>query len=437
MLLRLARSVIAALPLSSRQRLRIRHAAFRTLPFLFSRTAEYRAWQAWQSAPLASAPDEPSQRESVTRDASAHHAAGGAIKAIAFYLPQFHRIPENDAWWGAGFTEWTNVVRARPQFPGHEQPHEPGELGYYDLRDVSVQYRQAALAREHGLHGFCFHHYWFAGTRLLRRPLDQLLAHPDLDIAFCLCWSNENWTRRWDGNEQDVLIAQRHSPEDDLAFIRDIAPALADRRYIRVDGRPLLVVYRPELLPDAAATAARWRAWSRQSGVGDLFLVGTQAFERRDPRTFGFDAAMDFAPNNLGAPDITASVPGVSPDFRGVIYDYRYLVDYARRMTPPPYRLFRSVAPRWDNEARRPGRGSIFAHSSPDLYRQALEHTCRYTHAHLADTPFVFINAWNEWAESAYLEPDRRHGDAYLRATRAALTACHAPAPARSVAPSR
>ncbi|MEO7270606.1 MAG: glycoside hydrolase family 99-like domain-containing protein [Vicinamibacterales bacterium] len=344
------------------------------------------------------------------------------IKAVAFYLPQFHPIPENDAWWGKGFTEWWNVARAQPQFAGHYQPHLPGELGFYDLRLVEIQRRQIELARTYGLHGFCYHHYWFGGTRLLRQPLDQLLANPDLDFPFCLCWANENWTRRWDGRDEDVLIAQQHSPADDLAFIRDLEPALRDPRYIRVDGKPLLVVYRPSLLPDAAATAARWREYCVAAGIGDLFLVATQAFDHRDPHEFGFDAAMEFAPNNMGAPKILPPGTLANPDFSGIIYDYRYLVERARHYeSPGDYLLFRSVTPMWDNEARRPGQGAIFAGTSPDLYSDWLRSACRDALGRASDKPFVFINAWNEWAEGAHLEPDRAHGYAYLQATADAL----------------
>ena len=345
------------------------------------------------------------------------------IKLIAFYLPQFHPIPENDRWWGKGFTEWTSVTRGKPQFEGHHQPRLPGELGFYDLRLPEVQPRQIELARLHGVHGFCYYHYWFQGKKLLHQPLDQLLARPELDFPFCVCWANESWTRRWDGYDHEVLISQHHSPDDDLAFIRDIETALRDARYIRVDNRLLLLVYRPELFDDASATAARWRTHCRNVGIGELYLVGVQAFENRDPRDFGFDAALEFAPNNIPGLVITEQMPQLNPGFDGVVYDYRHLVATAlERPVPEGYPLFRSVTPTWDNEARRPGRGTIYAHSSPELYQKWLTSVCRWTETHVGvDKPFVFVNAWNEWAEGAHLEPDRRHGYAYLKATADAL----------------
>jgi glycosyltransferase involved in cell wall biosynthesis len=346
------------------------------------------------------------------------------VKLIAFYLPQFHPIPENDEWWGKGFTEWTNVARATPQFVGHYQPRLPGELGFYDLRVREVQRRQVELAKRYGIFGFCFHYYWFGGKCLLDLPLKQFLDTPDLDFPFCLCWANENWTRRWDGLDNEVLVAQAHSPEDDLAFIQSIEPALRDKRYIKVNGRPLLVVYRPSLLPNPRETAQRWRDYCARKKLGDLYLLAPQAFETVDPRPLGFDGALEFPPHKLaqGAPILNSEMEIVNPEYQGFICDYSYMVEAARKIDQAEFTLFRGVCPSWDNEARKPGRGLVYKNSTPALYQQWLTEACRFAAREAAsDKRLVFINAWNEWGEGAYLEPDRRYGYAYLQATANAL----------------
>ena len=346
-----------------------------------------------------------------------------ALKYIAYYLPQFHAIPENDRWWGPGFTEWTNVTKAAPRFVGHEQPKLPADLGFYDLSSPRTMARQIELARAHGIHGFCHYFYWFNGRTLLETPLSNMLADPSLDFPFCLCWANENWTRRWDGQEHEVLMEQSHSARDDLNFIAHIAPYLRDSRYIRIDGKPLLLVYRATLLDDARATAKRWRTWCRANGIGEICIAAVRSFEIEDPRPFGFDIAIDFPPHGLrNLPPITSSLTLIDEAFSGEVLDYRDTTMMAAIAQSsdetPPFPVLHGVMTGWDNDARRNGRGRVFHNAGPAAYanwlRVTSSHTLRHNPPHLN---YVFINAWNEWAEGAYLEPDRRFGHSYLAAT--------------------
>ena len=345
------------------------------------------------------------------------------VKAIAFYLPQFHRIPENDAWWGKDFTEWTNVRRGRPQFWGHYQPHVPHpDIGYYDLRDPNVMERQARMARQFGIHGFCFYYYWFNGRRLLEMPTDRMLADGEPDFPFCFCWANENWTRRWDGREAEVLMRQEHSGESDERFIREMLPALRDQRYIRINERPLLGVYRPGLMPDPKATFKLWREVCRREELGEIYLAGFRAFGFRDPKSFGMDALVEFPPLDCGISRSPRWKLPVFNDFEGVVYDYRELLNGSPGRSEGDFSLFHGVMPSWDNTARRRENATIYAYSDPQLY-------CRWLHRKVLQTRrrrnlderLIFINSWNEWAEGAHLEPDERYGYAWLNATRLAL----------------
>ncbi|HEV2211104.1 MAG TPA: FkbM family methyltransferase [Verrucomicrobiae bacterium] len=354
------------------------------------------------------------------------------VKLLAFYLPQFHCIPENDTWWGKGFTEWTNVRRGKALFPDHYQPHVPHpSVGYYDLTDPAVMERQAEMARRFGIHGFCFHHYWFGGKRLLEMPLERLLQTGKPNFPFCLCWANENWTRRWDGHDDEVLIAQQHSPEDDENFIQDVVRFLRDRRYIRVGGRPLLLIYRPLLLPDPAATFQRWRSACRAKGLGELYLAGVQGFGFRDPRSLGLDAAIEFPPNAAVLGGLSGAEHGVGREFQGRLYDYEQLKLKVQSRRREEYQMFRGVMPSWDNTARRGTQASLFVGSNPQSYYLWLAHMVRETRAEAKpDERLVFINAWNEWAEGCHLEPDERYGFAWLNATRRALLPAGANVPA-------
>lgn len=350
------------------------------------------------------------------------------MRTLAFHLPQFHPIPENDEWWGKGFTEWTNVVGVKPRVPGHAQPHLPADLGFYDLRLPEARAAQADLARAFGVDGFIYYHYWFNGRRLLHRPVRDILDSGEPDFPFCLCWANEDWTRAWDGYSGQRLIHQNYSAEDDLRHIHHLLPFFEDRRYLRVDGRPLFLVYRTDAMPEPERTAFRWRNEAVRLGIGDLYLARVESFLTDvDPKTIGFDAAVEFAPDwrktrprRFGVLPRLAAKLGMFP--RGWLEhrwaDYRDLVDSMLAKPDPGYRRIRCVTPGFDNSARREKDATIFMNSSPEAYGHWLESTIR---AELAldlptDQQLVCVNAWNEWAEGNHLEPDQRWGKAYLQA---------------------
>jgi glycosyltransferase involved in cell wall biosynthesis len=359
-------------------------------------------------------------------------AAPRLARVLAFYLPQFHAIAENDAWWGTGFTEWANVARGLPRFAGHYQPRIPRDLGAYSLDDPQVMRRQVQMAIEAGLAGFVFYFYWFNRRRLLERPVERFLADPSLRIGFCLMWANENWTRRWDGSDDEVLIAQDYREEDEAELLATFARHFADARHIRVQGRPLLLIYRPGLVPGGDATFARWRDQLRRLHGEDPLLVMAQSFLDRDPRRYGMDAAVEFPPHKstFGLPLVNHRLDLLDPDFTGQVFDYADVAAAALAEPAPEYPLIRTAVPMWDNDARRQGAGMVLHGSTPDRYQSWLAGLIAQARRHpLHGEPIVCINAWNEWAEGATLEPDQHFGSAYLNATARAIAGAAPMAP--------
>ena len=350
-------------------------------------------------------------------------------RAIALYLPQFYPTEANDRWWGPGFTEWTNVAAARPLFEGHYQPRLPADVGFYDLRVPETREQQADLARAHGIEGFCYWHYWFHGTRVLDRPFDEVLRSGSPDFPFCLSWANETWSRRWHGAgaANEILQEQTYSEADDLAHIRWLMHAFADPRYITVHGRPIFLVYRATHLPDAARTCDVWRQEVERAGLPGIYLIAVEtAWDLGwDATQVGFDAKVLFQPQfgwlMTHAADRGAriAVPG-RPDLQ--VYDYDAVRAALRDLAPVPYRRFESVFPSWDNSPRVGERAVVMHNATPAGYQQWLTEAVHRAAAEpRPDERIVFVNAWNEWAEGCHLEPDARHGHAYLEATKAAV----------------
>lgn len=337
------------------------------------------------------------------------------IRPIAIYLPQYHAIPENDLNWGKGFTEWINVKKARPLFEGHYQPHIPHEaIGYYDLHDPEVLVQQARLAKDHGIYGFAFYHYWFNGKRLLETPVNNLINTGKPDFPFCLIWANENWTKKWDGQNDHIIQGQTYCPDDDNEHMEFLCRNIfIDNRYIKIDGKPLFIVYRTELLPDAKQTAIRWRETAKKNGFEDIYLVRVESFENNiDPQSILFDAAMEFAPDryNIG---LQLKIDQLSD--RHIIRDYETSI-HRIAAKEIDYKIFRCVFPSWDNTPRRKEDGVIFLNTSSFYFEFSVRQAVKYTLEKLDEKErFMFINAWNEWAEGCHIEPDQKNNYAFLK----------------------
>jgi lipopolysaccharide biosynthesis protein len=351
-----------------------------------------------------------------------------AARVLAFYLPQFHPTAENDTWWGPGFTEWRNVARARPLFPGHVQPNLPGDLGFYDLRLPEAREAQAELARQYGIEAFCYWHYWFAGRTVLDRPFREVLASGRPDLPFCLAWANQTWSGTWHGSPDLTLLEQTYpGPEDDRRHFAHLLAAFRDPRYLRVEGRPLFYVFRPELLPEPAAFVERWQSLARAAGLDALYLVAESSDLLGRGPTYtsaaqhGFDAAVYVRLPVRVTAWRTARMRAARKLLRWPEH-YRYADELAE---PPPAlgkgTTFPCVYPNWDNTPRSGRAGLVVTRPSPELFRTHLEAAVERVAARPVEQRLVFVKSWNEWAEGNYLEPDLEHGHGFLRAVAEAV----------------
>lgn len=352
------------------------------------------------------------------------------VKLLAYYLPQFHSIPLNDKNFGRGFTEWDNVTKAKPQYVGHHQPQLPIDVGFYDLSHDDVMYRQIELARQYGIYGFCFHYYWFGkNKRLLEKPIFNWLKNKELDFPFCLCWANENWSTLWDGGDKNIIMKQEMKPDTYSDFLDDILPFLKDKRYICINGKPMLTVYRPTLFTNEEFVRFIDGLQQKAKAAGfehGLYIISTNATLKRenmiDAKQWHVDAISEFPPHCIPRlPKIKGTIVNTRAKMARrkmgeFIQRKEYEFDYGQK-------VFRGVFPSWDNTARKIYSGAqVYDGVTPDLYMQWLSDSIAYTQKHMSvEEQFVFINAWNEWAEGAHLEPDKKYGYAYLAATRKAL----------------
>jgi len=334
------------------------------------------------------------------------------VRPIAIHLPQYHPIPENDEWWGKGFTEWTNVTKARPLYKGHYQPHLPTDLGFYDLRLEEARLAQIALAKANNIYGFCYYHYWFNGKRLLHEPIDRMLQNSKEDFPFMLCWANENWTRVWDGADRHMLLEQNYGEEDDITHMQFLVDIFKDNRYIKVNGKPVFVVYKPYLFKDAVHTAKVWRQIAAKAGL-ELYLchmVFGYADAWQTP-VEGFDAVIDFEPFGIRRGNIFKEIESrngqftllrrilskffIKPDSLNKI-NYTWMVENLCSLKDFGFKIYPSLVPGWDNTARRKNPALILDDSSPEKFERWWKSVIEDFEPYSDEENFVFINAWNE-----------------------------------------
>ena len=350
-------------------------------------------------------------------------------RLIAFYLPQYHPIPENDEWWGKGFTEWTNVAKAKPLFPGHYQPHLPADLGFYDLRVPETRAQQADMARQYGIEAFCYYHYWFAGRQVLQRPVEDVVRSGEPDFPFCLCWANETWTGVWHGSPKRILVEQTYPGVDDhRAHFEYLLPAFSDKRHVRVNGKPVFLIYRPDKLPDVQKTTDMWREMAMSAGLGGLHLIGVTDDLSWEPQKSGFDAAVLPQLPSVRRAWVSRRHPlkwlkqkyEIARKFP-TSYEYGKILDSLLPDEIDGVSKYPCVIPNWDNTPRSGKNGLVLHNSDPELFRVHFKKALSITSGVPADQRLVFVKSWNEWAEGNYLEPDRKFGMRYLEVIREEL----------------
>ncbi|HQH27335.1 MAG TPA: glycoside hydrolase family 99-like domain-containing protein [Oligoflexia bacterium] len=376
-------------------------------------------------------------------------------RVIAFYLPQFHPIPENDQWWGEGFTEWHNVRNARPLYPGHYQPHEPAELGYYDLRDAAIREAQAALARQYGIEGFCYWHYWFGnGQRLLERPFNEVLESGKPDFPFCLGWANESWTGIWYGAADRILVEQTYPGEDDYhRHFYALLPAFQDPRYLKIDDKPIFLIYRPEQIPDIVRFTSLWNSFAVTEGLPGIAFIAQPKDHPLEGLNYALFEAFTFEPfarildlaepgrrlrslrHSLRTFDVAAFTDELKLIYRIVrlrlertsrdspqVLPYDKIIPLLLRSLPQDKNYVPFLIPNWDNTPRCGTRGVVYDHATPELFRIQLEYAVRALHHRPHQRRIIFVKSWNEWAEGNYVEPEKRYGRQYLEAIKAVVT---------------
>jgi hypothetical protein len=350
------------------------------------------------------------------------------IRYIALYLPQFHPIKENNTWWGEGFTEWTNVTKAKPLFKGHQQPILPADLGFYDLRLEQTRIDQANMAKEHGIDGFCYYHYWFHGKRLIERPATEMLASKKPDFPFCFCWANETWSRRWIGDEQEVLLKQEYSEQDDEDHAKYLCDFFADDRYIKIDGRPLFVIYRPGDLPNPTKTIEIMKRVALEKGIKEPFLVASNShlWDNDQLLSFGFDSILNFRPQLGILPyanndefewgRLKRNIKKFNLyDGKMKVFDYKEAVEIMQIIEPENFdRVIPCAFVGWDNTARRGEKGIVMLKNDPEYFENELRRVTEKLKNSNSNSNILFINAWNEWAEGNKLEPDSKIGKEHL-----------------------